>query len=70
MRKERRRIRRCPSCRGSKIVRGWPVPGLSVQRVPPSEAGPAVMSEVYSDICGDCGLVSLYTRLDVGVKRS
>ena len=64
MPEERRRPRKCPSCGGDKILRGWQVPGIEVQRVPPSEAGPAVLAEVYSDYCQECGMVLLYTRLD------
>ncbi len=66
---ERRHRRRCPSCGGEKIQRGWRVPGIEVQRVPPSESGPAVMAEVYSDVCQECGMVLLYARVEDRAKR-
>jgi len=61
--KERRRRRRCPSCGGEMIVRGGLVEGVLVMLVPQTELSERVISPVYSDTCGDCGLVMLYARV-------
>jgi hypothetical protein len=64
--KERRRRRRCPSCGGEKITRGREVDGLLVTLVPQTEVSEAVDVPVYSDVCGECGLVTLFARIGVG----
>jgi hypothetical protein len=45
------------------IVRGWLVEGVLVMLAPQTELSEQVMSPVYSDTCGDCGLVMLYARV-------
>jgi hypothetical protein len=60
---ERRRARTCPSCGGSNIVRGREVEGLSICLVPATEESPEVTLPAYSDICYECGLVSLFVRI-------
>ena len=63
VKRERRRPRLCPSCRGERIIRGPMVEGMSVSLAPATEEGPAVCVPVYSDICGDCGMVTLFVRV-------
>ena len=63
MPKEQRRPRRCPSCGGGNIVRGSEVQGISVTVTPQTEVSSAVTVPAYSDICYDCGLVSLFVRV-------
>lgn len=65
-REERRRARQCPSCRGGTIVRGGQVDGISILLVPGTEESEAVTVPAYSDVCHDCGLVSLYVRVSPG----
>jgi hypothetical protein len=45
------------------IVRGGLVEGVLVMLVPQTELSERVISPVYSDTCGDCGLVMLYARV-------
>ena len=63
MPKERRRSRKCPSCGGESIVRGSEVQGIGVTVTPQTEVSSAVTLPAYSDICYDCGLVSLFVRV-------
>ena len=62
--KERRRRRRCPSCGGEKIVRGREVEGIRIGLVPQTEVSEPVVASVYSDICGECGMVTLFARVE------
>jgi len=61
--KERRRRRRCPSCGGEKITRGRVVEGVRVKLVPPTELSEEVSVPAYSDVCGECGLVTMFVRI-------
>ena len=44
-------------------MRGNELEGVQVPLVQATEEGPAVTVPAYSDICGECGLVSLYVRV-------
>jgi len=61
--RERRRARRCPSCGGANIMRGMQIEGVQIPLVRATEEGPAVAVPAYSDICGECGMVTLYVRV-------
>jgi len=65
-RRERRRRRECPSCGGERIVRGGEVEGVRIRLAPPTEHSEPVSVPVYSDFCGECGMVTLFARLDSG----
>ncbi len=65
----RRRNRRCPSCGGANIMRGTKVDGVTVSLVRDTEDSPAVKVPAFSDICGECGLVSLYVRVGEGQEQ-
>ncbi|MFB3880912.1 MAG: hypothetical protein ACE149_06595 [Armatimonadota bacterium] len=64
--KERRRRRQCPSCGGDRIVRGGLVEGVRVMLAPQTEISEQLVSPVYSDTCGDCGMVMLFARVGGG----
>jgi hypothetical protein len=61
--KERRRRRRCPSCGGEKMTRGREVEGVLVKLASPAEDSEEVAVPAYSDVCGECGLVTLFVRI-------
>jgi hypothetical protein len=42
------------------------VDGISILLVRGTEEGEAVTVPAYSDVCHDCGLVSLYVRVSPG----
>ena len=42
------------------------IDGLLVTLVPQTEVSEAVDVPVYSDVCGECGLVTLFARIGVG----
>ena len=44
-------------------MRGTKVEGVRVSLVRETEDSPAVSVPAFSDICGECGLVSLYVRV-------
>lgn len=60
---ERRRERKCPGCSGTNIARGTQVEGIAVCLVPPTEESEAVTVPVYSDVCYQCGMVTLFARV-------
>jgi hypothetical protein len=63
VRTDRRRPRTCPGCGGGNILRGSRVEGVSISLVPPTEDSDAVVVPAYSDVCYDCGMVTLFARI-------
>lgn len=60
---ERRRGRKCPSCGGTAIARGSRVDGWAVVVPPEDEKGRETRLAPFSDVCRDCGMVTLYVRI-------
>ncbi len=61
---ERRKQRRCPSCGGHDLIRGWAVGNATISALVTREGEVAAPLTPYADICTDCGMVSLFVRLD------
>jgi len=61
--RERRRRRRCPSYGSEKIARGREVECVRVRLASPTEDSEEVAVPAYSDVCGECGLVTLFIRV-------
>ena len=40
--------------------------GVRIRLAPPTEHSEPVSVPVYSDFCGECGMVTLFARLDSG----
>jgi len=60
---ERRRERKCPSCGSTALARGKRVDGWAVVVPPEQDKGRETRLAPFSDICRDCGMVTLYVRI-------
>ena len=65
---ERRRERRCPSCRGANVMRGPQVGGVVVPLPHASEGRQPVTTDAYADVCYDCGMVTMFVRLSEATR--
>jgi hypothetical protein len=63
MERPRRRPRQCPSCSSRNIARGEEAQGVRIRMNSVRAGEPGADAPAYADICGDCGMVTLYVRV-------